>query len=344
MNVETLASSNSSAWDSYVNRHVDGTLYHLTAWARVLESAFNHRAHYLCAMDSREEIAGVLPLCSVKSHFSGHGLVSVPVASYGGVLSNSSEAAAQLIQAAKTLRLRMGAAYVELRHLVPLQQPTLFTKQSKATFRLTLPRTEGEMWKTIGSKCRNLIRKAERSGLVARYSADDVRAFYDVYARNMRDVGVPVFPKRLFECIAKEFAAHTTIMIVEYDGHPVGVACLLSYKGVLEVPFASSLREYFSYSPNMLLYWEAIRFAIATGHREFDFGRSSIGSSAAQFKRQWGASTIPLYYQYICADGGTIPAFGTSNPKFARLVSLWKRLPIPVANWLGPMVQRRIPS
>jgi hypothetical protein len=79
------------------------------------------------------------------------------------------------------------------------------------------------------------------------------------------------------------------------------------------------------------------------GARVFDFGRSSPGGGANQFKVQWGATSTPLHWEYVLLGRAEVPDQGPSNPRFQPAIRAWQWLPVWVANGLGPYIVRSIP-
>ena len=124
---------------------------------------------------------------------------------------------------------------------------------------------------------------------------------------------------------------------------PVASGFLIGFKKRLEIPWASSLKEYNKLSPNMLLYWSVLKFAIENGYKQFDFGRSSIESGTYRFKEQWGAKPIQLYWYYWLSNGGKLPELNPHNPKYQTAINIWKRLPLSVTKIIGPRIVKNLP-
>jgi hypothetical protein len=94
---------------------------------------------------------------------------------------------------------------------------------------------------------------------------------------------------------------------------------------------------------NTRLYWELLRYAVSAGYRTFDFGRSSVDAGTFQFKRQWGAEPVQLYWQYWLAPGRGMPGLTPTSPKFRLAVRAWQHLPLAIANRLGPRLVKGLP-
>jgi hypothetical protein len=90
------------------------------------------------------------------------------------------------------------------------------------------------------------------------------------------------------------------------------------------------------------MYWELMTRGAYRGARLFDFGRSKFGTGSFAFKKNWGFMPEPLHYQYWVEPGYAIPDHNPLNPKYRTLIAAWKRLPLPVANLIGPAIVRGI--
>ena len=152
----------------------------------------------------------------------------------------------------------------------------------------------------------------------------------------MRDLGTPVYPQSFFESIIKHFPSEASIHVVTIEGKPVAAGFLLAHRDRVEIPWASSLREYNRISVNMLLYWDILKTAILREYKVFDFGRSSKDVGTYRFKKQWGANELQLYWHYWLRQGETLPELNPANPKFQLAIHIWRKLPLAVANRLGP--------
>jgi FemAB-related protein (PEP-CTERM system-associated) len=337
--VSIARSSDGGAWESYVDARGDAAGYHSWHWRQVFAGAFGHEPVYLIAREGGL-ITGVLPMVQIKSLLFGRTLTSLPFLNYGGVMADGPEIAQALIEAARDEAVARRCSHVELRH-VAAQFPSLPCKQHKVSMRL---KTGPGMWDALDRKVRNQIRKAEKSGLVVeRGGAALVGDFYDVFARNMRDLGTPVYSRRLFEEVLRVFPDRAQIHVVRLNG--LAIAAGLTYRTpqMVQLPWASSLRSYNTLCPNVLLYWDAIQFATESGAGVFDMGRSTPNEGTFKFKAQWGAEPVPLCWEYRLLAGGELPNTSPTNPKFELAVAVWKKLPLQVANRLGPKIVRAIP-
>ncbi len=338
LRVTVAGEGEGQAWDDFISRQQRASGYHAWAWRGVVRRAFGHESIYLMARRG-DTIHGVLPLVQINSLLFGRSLTSLPFLNYGGVVALD-EAAAQALadEAAKVARARR-CRHVELRH-VARQFPALPCKQHKVTMLLDL---EPGMWEQLDRKVRNQIRKAQKSELTSEVGgAELLEEFYTVFARNMRDLGTPVYSCQLFAEVVQAFPQRARIHVVRLHGKAIAAGLSFRSGTTIEVPWASSIRDHIALCPNHLLYWSIIEFATESGCGRLDFGRSTPGEGTFKFKEQWGARPVPLHWEYPFTTSG-VPNVHPTNPKFALAVRVWQRLPLVVATRIGPRLARGIP-
>jgi FemAB-related protein (PEP-CTERM system-associated) len=340
--VHVAPGSSESEWDAFVTRHPHGTVDHLWRWREIFEKVFGHETAYLTAHRGGK-VVGVLPLVEFRSRIFGRSVISLPFLNYGGVLADDETVAAELVHRAVENARRFGARHVELRH-VHRQFPDRPYRQHKLKLTRPLPASSDELWNDVDRKIRNQVRKAQKAGLVTVVGGTElVSDFYGVFARNMRDLGTPVYSRRLFEETLRQFSDRVTVFVVRRSGVALAAGISVRFRDVALVPWASSLREYRALCPNMLLYWDMLDHAVSNGARVFDFGRSSPGSGTHAFKLQWGASAVPLHWEYVLLKARVLPDQGPSNSRFRTAIGIWKHLPQWVANSMGPAVASHLP-
>jgi len=312
-------------------------------WLNVLAEAFGHTPYALEAVRGGKTV-GYLGLASVRSLLFGRFLVSLPYLNSGGVLADDAAAAAALVDRAVALAEELGARYLELRHEGALEHPALGHRRTdKVHMRLDLPATAGALWDQLDGKVRNQVRKGQKGGFTVHWGGHElIDEFYAVFSRNMRDLGTPVYGRRLFDRILRRFPGRAELCVARDGARPAAAALLLHGRGVTEVPSASALREYNPSCVNMLMYWHLLERAVGWGQDVFDFGRSSEGGPTHRFKKQWGAAASPAEWQYHLRHG-TVGDMRPDNPRYGRLIGLWKRLPVALTKWIGPAIVRGIP-
>ncbi len=268
----------------------------------------------------------------------------MPYLDGGGVLADDREVERSLLEEALTLAKGDDTREVELRQLAQLETVAHEALEGRVRMLLTLADNEEAQWSALRAKVRNQTRKAERAGL-ALLTDPAVGDFYAPFAVNMRDLGTPPHPARFFEAAARAFGDRFRFVVTGDGGRSVGGLVAIDFAGVVSVPWAATRREERARCPNNQIYWEALRWAIARGARRFDFGRSHRDAGTHRFKKGWGALEEPLHWVRITDDGDhTAPPAEADRPLLRWASRAWQRLPLGVANWLGPKIRPHLLS
>ncbi len=341
-----LVPSDIPAWDAFAAASPHGTFFHRAAWAGIIARAFRHTPHYIVA-ERDGAITGILPLVHVKTRLFGNGLISNPFCVYGGPLAADAETAAAMDAHVTALMPRLGATVAEFRFLHPLPDGWLpeaewpVRADLYVTFRKPIAADDDANMKAIPRKQRAMVRKGIERGLTSHVSRD-VDGLHAIYAESVRNLGTPVFSRSYFRILAETFGAQMDVVTILDGDTPVSAVMNFYDRGeVLPYYGGGTAAARQSYS-NDFMYWEVMRRAAAQGARLFDFGRSKAGTGAFAFKKNWGFSPEPLRYQYRLKPGSTIPDHNPLNPKYRLFIAAWKRLPIRVANIIGPHIVRGV--
>lgn len=312
-------------------------------WLRVLRDGLNHQPILLEATSDGKSV-GQLPLALVQSNLFGRFLVSLPYVNASGLVAPTQPIARQLLDAAVALADQERVRYFELRQEQEQEHSALTEKRTtKVLMRLPLPANPDALWNSFKSKLRSQIRSSEKHEFSIAFGGQELLTdFYSVFSRNMRDLGTPVFSKRLFAAILHEFSEHAELCVLRLQNQPAAAALLMHGRGVTEVPSASSLRRFNSSGANMVMYWHLLKRAVERGQSTFDFGRSTIDSNTYRFKKQWGAEPSPSVWQYYVRQG-TMGDMRPESAKFRLASRIWQRLPLWLANAIGPHIVRGIP-
>lgn len=330
-------------WDQYVVDHPHGTGYHLTAWGKIVHRVFGHQTLYVMSLNANGCVNGVLPLVLLSSGLFGKFFISLPFVNYGGLIADGPEVQEALFGVALQKAKEFGASHIELRHTGD-SELTWPKKDHKVSMRLELPARFEDLMKAFPPKLRSQIRRGEKEGMTVRVGGlellDD---FYHVFSRNMRDLGTPVYRKDFFKEIMSMFPKDACLCCVYLQDQVLAAGFLYGFRQTVEIPWAASDRRYARMAPNMMLYGSVLRYACERGYQVFDFGRSSKGSGTYRFKEQWGARPVQLHWYYWLKGGDRLPEINPQNPKYRLAIETWKRLPLPLANWLGPRVSKYLP-
>ena len=332
-----------TGWDAYVERHESATAYHRASAVEIGARAFKLRTSYLTAYDG-EALVGVLPLVEQSSRLFGRFLVSLPFVTYGGILADDARVAAALAERAAQEAQRRKADHVELRHTAALPDIGFAERLDKVSMILSLPGTEAALSKRLGAKLRSQIRRGERENLELIWGgAELIPDFHRVFAPAMHALGTPVYPRHFFNVVYGALREVADILVIKMAGRPQAVAFLVQHGQTIEVPWAVASLDAKQHSVNMRMYWELLVHSIRKGAQAFDFGRSTVDSGTYRFKAQWGAEPQQLHWHYWLPAGAPVPKLNQSNPKYALAAQMWRRLPLRIANTIGPIIIRKLP-
>ncbi|MBU6256959.1 MAG: FemAB family PEP-CTERM system-associated protein [Burkholderiales bacterium] len=329
-----------AAWDAYVLAHAQATFFHRAGWQRVLGRVFRHRCHYLYAEEAGR-ITGVLPLAHVKSLLFGNSLASLPFAVYGGIVADDAASAALLLAEAQRLARALRVDHLELRNL-QRTQPDWPEQDLYVTFRKEiLPDEEANML-AIPRKQRAMVRKGIKNGLSATVDAG-VDRFFAVYADNVHRHGTPAMPRRYFQALRQEFGDDCEVLTVcAPDGAVISSVLSFYFRDEVLPYYAGDAEAARDLAGNDFKYWELMRRSCARGLKVFDYGRSKQGTGSYAFKKNWGFEPQPLHYEYCLYKHDQVPQNNPNNAKYKLLIETWRRMPIGLANWLGPFIVRSL--
>ena len=339
--VKGLDAGSTEQWDAYVNSAQSATFFHRAGWKAVLQRAFGHKTHFLYAED-QGAIVGILPLAEIKSVLFGHSLSSLPFCVYGGIVADTQEAVAALRSEACRLAEQLKVGALELRN----NQPSAAdwpVKELYFTFRKTFGADDEANLMAIPNRQRAMIRKGIKEGLESEWDSNTTDRLYRVYSESVRNLGTPVFSAKYLRILQEVFADDCSVLMITHNGQDVA--------GVMNFYFRDEVLPYYGGSTaiartikgvNHFMYWELMRRSAEQGYRLFDFGRSKAGTGPYSFKKNFGFEPQPLPYEYYLVTSDAVPDVNPTNPKYRILIDTWTKLPLPLANFIGPFLARSL--
>ena len=344
LELRPYAADDFDAWQAYVRTCPSATVFHLLQWSRAVERAYGHRPWHLTAWCGGR-LVGVLPLFLVKSLFVGRVLVSVPYATYGGVLADSLQIAEGLLELAKDLCRRYACSYLELRHRDSsgLDLPE-FGRYD--TFRKPLPERPEDVLASLPKK----TRAAARNGLLelgegsAIISAGLLDTIYDLYACTLRRLGSPNYRRGLFHALQQEYGDDCVCIAVR-DG-PRYVAGVVSFifRDEIVPYFSGSLPDGMAKRANNVMYLRLMEYAVRRRLRLFDFNRTRRDNRGPyDFKRHHGFEPSPLHYQVFLNKAREMPNLTPGSRRFALAGRAWRRMPLWLTKRAGERITKWIP-
>jgi FemAB-related protein (PEP-CTERM system-associated) len=342
MNVRKILNGEQDRWDEFVRVCEHSTPKQLFGWKTVMEEVFNSETHYFLA-EENGEITGVLPLIHIKSLIAGHYVTSFP----GGLCAKDDRTAGALLDQAKELVKAVDASYLILRDgRKKWELPKLVTDTEHVTFLIEITPDLKQTKRAFDKRTRNKVNQSTRNGLKAVASLANLDEYYPIFTKAMQELGTPTQGLAFFKSVAANLP-NTTDLITIYDGDKVlGGGFFSPFKQMIYAAWAGMLRDYYHLRISHLLYWETVRYAHQKGYRCVDLGRCRKNSGGFIFKKGFGGQVQQLYQQFFLNGIKQPPNVGTSreeNLEYRLFVSMWRKLPQPITELLGPELRRRIP-
>jgi FemAB-related protein (PEP-CTERM system-associated) len=335
--VKELQPAEHARWDEFVAACPDATFFHRAGWKTVIERAFGHRATFLYA-EADGKIEGVLPLAEVRSFLFGHSLVSLPFCVYGGVAAASDQARRALDEAAVVLAEKLGVGHLEYRSIAPRHADWAHS-DLYVTFRRPIDPDPEKNMNAIPRKQRAMVRKGIKAGLKSEIE-DGVDRFFAAYSHSVHRLGTPVFSKRYFEVLREVFARDSEVQTITVEGKLVASVLSFYFRDEVLPYYAGGMDIARDVAGNDFMYWELTRRAAERGLKVFDFGRSKKGTGSFDFKKNWGFEPQPLHYEYRLVKAASVPEVNPLNPKYQLAIKAWQRMPLALANLIGPYIAR----
>jgi FemAB-related protein (PEP-CTERM system-associated) len=331
--------------ERFVAGHPLGTPFHRPAWFVSVAKATGNRPLAL-AQELRGEIVGYLPLDAIRSPIFGDMLASTGFAVGGGLLVRDEADPRSIFAGAEELAERLVCPTIELRGgVLPRDGGGWSLKaDSHCNFVRPLAGEDEAQLLAIPRKQRAEVRKSLTSDLTVEIGRTerDRAAHYAVFAESYRNLGTPVFPRALLDSVLDAFGDDADILTIRHEGRPVASVITL-YHGRAAMPYwGGGTWEARSLRANDRMYYELMLHARRRKCALFDFGRSKTASGAYHFKRNWGFEPKPLTYASWTAPGAAKREADPASSKLSLQIALWRKLPLAVANRIGPLIARGI--
>jgi FemAB-related protein (PEP-CTERM system-associated) len=325
--------------DAWIMTHPQGSPFHRPVWLKAIETGTGQGAHLLIAENRDGGIAGLLPLNLIHSPLFGRALVSSGFAVGGGILSDNPSATQQLASAAWDMAERLSCPTVELRGGNLPGGAWTEKHDAHANFARPLMSDADAELLAIPRKQRAEIRKGLEGGMTI-VTGRNLDRHYPVYAESVRNLGTPVFPKSLMQSVLDAFGEGADILTVMADGQAVASVLSLYHNGTVMPYWGGGIFAARRLRANDVMYYALMNHARERGCMRFDFGRSKAASGAYHFKKNWGFEPEPMGYAVRTADGIRPRDVNPNSPKYRAQIALWQKLPLRIANRLGPWIAK----
>ncbi|MBC7574519.1 MAG: FemAB family PEP-CTERM system-associated protein [Herminiimonas sp.] len=336
--VKLMQPQDAARWDAFVQTCPEATFFHRAGWQAVIERAFGHKTwFYFAELDG--EIQGVLSLCQIKSPLFGHSLGSLPFCVYGGVAACNDAARVALDAAAGELARTLKVGHLEYRTILPAHpdNPAWHGKELYVTFRKAITADDEANMNAIPRKQRAMVRKGIKAGLTGEID-QTIERFFTAYSTSVHRLGTPVFSKKYFRTLKEVFGDDCEIRTIVKDDQIVAAVMSFFFRDEVIPYYGGGMPAARDFAGNDFMYWNLMQAAAARGYRMFDFGRSKLGTGAYDFKKNWGFEAQPLAYEYRLFASTAVPDNNPLNPKYQMFIKLWRKMPLAVANVVGPHI------
>ncbi len=340
LSIKLMQPQDAASWDRFVQECPEASFFHRAGWQPVIERAFGHKTWFFFA-ETEGRIIGVLPLAEIKSALFGHSLSSLPFCVYGGIATESAAARAALNQAAQELAARLNVGHLEYRNIKADTQEGWHTKELYVTFRKEIDPDEEKNMLAIPRKQRAMVRKGIKFELKSELD-QGVDRFFHAYSTSVHRLGTPVFSKKFFRLLKEVFGQDCEVMTIVKDERVIASVMSFYFRDEVLPYYGGGTGEARDLAGNDFMYWELMRRACARGIKVFDFGRSKLGTGAFDFKKNWGFEPQPLHYSYQLHKSTAVPDNNPLNPKYQLFIKMWQRLPLSVANLIGPHIVKNL--
>lgn len=330
-------------WNKSLDKMNHVTSYHYWEFAKAVEVTYKHKAIRYALINSDSEFIATVTVFKFKPFLLKECIVSLPFCDYGGVVAIDDKSEKELLQ---FLLAKYRKDPLILRQLKPLEcngyKKNLNSEKVRMRFKLETESAD-KLLENYKAKLRAQIKRPAKDGCTAACGREELLGdFYKVFLYNMRDLGSPVHSRKLMENVLRLFGEDASLFVVySKDKEPIACSMAIGKGNTLINPWASSDRRYQKIAPNMMLYWEMIKYAIEKKYKYFDFGRSTEGEGTYRFKKQWGALPEPMYW-YTFADNITLDDEDATSWKKELFIKVWQKMPLGITAILGPKIRRMI--
>ena len=333
---------NSAKWNEIVSNNRERKIYHTSEWSNLLKETYGYKMFWL------SEGEALLPLALVNSFIFGNRLLSLPFSDYGGPCAQITENVQVLLSRSDRLAQELGVDFLEIRapdkrYFDTFTALGFLRRDDYYTFILPLQRKLEELWKGIGDKNRNMVRRAERSNVkvVPAQSEADLRVFYKLYLKTMKKLGSPPEPYKFFSRLWDIFYPDNLLLpMAVYHEKCIAAGIFFLHNGCIHHAYGCSLREYLTLSPNDLIQWHIIHWGHEKGWEYLDFGRTRKSAGTWLFKKRWGGEPVvmPYFYRFYKRE-----LKQRQEIEYEWLAKLWRLLmPEFLAERIGPWVIRQV--
>ena len=286
-------------WDDLIAGHPEATIFHTSAWARVLSDSYGYRPLYFTKIESGE-LKALVPMMEVKSFITGKRGVSLPFTDYCSPLLvegyNLETIFPQLVSYAE----KSGWKYVELRGAKGNIHNAI-PSTTYLTHTLSLSANKDKIKSGFRNSTVRNIKKAVKEGVKVTMDATlpGMKEFYRLNCMTRKEHGLPPQPFRFFRNLHRYIISRGSgaVLLGSYQGETVAAVVCLQFGKKVVYKYGASDKRSQAMRANNLVMWEAIRHYAGAGCETFCFGRTEPENSGLrQFKTGWNTEEGSIDY------------------------------------------------
>jgi serine/alanine adding enzyme len=336
-------------WDAFISSHPESTIFHHSAWARVLIDNYQCRPAYYILENERGEISAAAPSWWIKSPLTGKRLVCLPHSELCFPLAYTDKDLGELIARMREEVDGVRRSYLEIRGWGRLGTPAQFGLKEHPYFLTHVIDLDGDLQEVRTRMDRNgryNLRYAEKIPISIRMGQDegDLREFHRLNTDTRKKHNLLPQPYRFFQSIYQHLIipGHGYLLLAELSGKVIAANMYFCFKDTITHEFNAQDQNYFEYRPNYLLIWKAIERACQESYRYYNFGRTQPeNQQLAKFKRQWGSKETTLTYYYYPTIRG-INSISQSSLVYRAYTTINKQLPDSMLKFIGDVVYKHM--
>ena len=321
----------------------DTDIFIYPEWDNIIYKGTGRYVFRLVAYDNDKNIIGTMGLCFIPSHFFGRKLVATGFFTGGGAVYHSQTALDALIEKAVQIGKDLEVDYIEWKNCAFPEAPHFICKDNiYAAFQKRLADTPEDILLQIPRKKRADIRKSLNNPELEFKDNIPFADFYHVYSHSQRDLGTPIHKEQFYKNIVTELPNIVKLCGVYHQGKPIAVCLSFHHKDICLAYYGGAMSEARFYHAYDLLYYKLMCLAVSEGRQIFDFGRSKYHTGAFDYKCHWGFEPQLIKHYYKLIKGKDIPDNTPLNPKYSHKITLWRKIPVKIANIIGPWIIKHI--
>jgi lipid II:glycine glycyltransferase (peptidoglycan interpeptide bridge formation enzyme) len=343
MNIKIINPLEFQNWDDLTKSTEACSIFHSTAWARVLYNSYGYKPLYFTVIHDNE-LSVLVPLMEINSFFTGRRGVSLPFSDYCEPIIKDNNKIAEVLDYIFEYGKKAGWKSVELR---PTQTMSAHFPHAATYYghTLNLSVDEQSIFSNFRNSIKRNIRKAVKVGVTVKicHTLDSIKEYYRLHNLTRKKHGVPPQPFYFFNNIFRHIIDKNLgiVLLAYFKGNCVAGNVYFHYNNNAYYKYGASDLQYQDLRASNLVMWEAIKFYAQNNFQHFCFGRTNPNNKGLlQFKNGWGVEeTVIKYFKYDLKKNEYVKEEYLNQANKNRLIS---HLPFPLLKIVGQIFYKHI--